>query len=317
LSGAPVWFYAHVQVLQGNYGEAFEIFEGGIPNIHEPTSMIAHFFALSGKTVALLRVGQLGEVLRIVRAGREQAEKNGSDPWLFNFREAWLRMLALDFAGTRRVCEMILRANADNPPETIARVATGYATVAAGYTELDRRDYDHAIAHFRQVRDPEVTPKFFLHWIWRLTAQLGLSNVWLQSGNIVTARLEADGFLESALSTADPHLQALGWEMKTRVAMAEKDWMGAREYVQRAIAIVDRFEVLVAGWQVHATAWHLYRHAKDKEAAERHRARAEACILKIANSFANDEPLRELFLSARPVARILSASAKKAAVAGA
>lgn len=99
--------------------------------------------------------------------------------------------------------------------------------------------------------------------------------------------------------------------------MAEKDWMHAREYVQHAIAIVDRFEVLVAGWQVHAAAWHFYRHAKDKEAAERHLASAEACILKIANSFANDEPLRESFLSARPVARILSVSANKRAVAGA
>src|SRR5258706_6371846 len=107
-----------------------------------------------------------------------------------------------------------------------------------------------------------------------MTAQLGLSNVWLLSGNILNARLDADGFLESALSTADPHLQALAWEMKTRVAMAEKDWMGAREYAQRAIAIMDRYEVLVAGWQVHATAWHLYRHAKDEEAAKRHLARA-------------------------------------------
>jgi hypothetical protein len=146
-----------------------------------------------------------------------------------------------------------------------------------------------------------------------MTAQLGLSNVWLQSGNIVNARLEADGFLESALSTADPHLQALAWEMKTRVAMAEKDWMGARGYVQQALAIVDKFEVLVAGWQVHATAWHLYQQAKDKEVAERHLARAEACILKIVNSFANDEPLRESFLSTRPVARILNASANKGA----
>jgi hypothetical protein len=72
--------------------------------------------------------------------------------------------------------------------------------------------YDHAIEHFRQVRNPELTPKFFLHWIWRMTAQLGLSNVWLLSGNILNARLEADLFLESALSTADPHMQALAWE---------------------------------------------------------------------------------------------------------
>jgi hypothetical protein len=35
------------------------------------------------------------------------------------------------------------------------------------------------------------------------------------------ARIATDGFLESAPSTADPHLQALAWNLKARVAMAE------------------------------------------------------------------------------------------------
>src|SRR6266436_4280457 len=309
--------YAHVQVLQGNYQEAFEIFEAGLPKMDQTTSLMTHFFALSGKTIALLRVGQLGEVLRIVRAGRDMAEKNGNDPWLFNFREAWLRTLVLDFDGTRRICETILQAKAEYPtgqPETIARIAAGYSRVATAYVELDRQEYDHAIEHFRQVRNPELTPKFFLHWIWRMTAQLGLSNVWLLSGNILNARLDADLFLESALSTADPHLQALAWEMKTRVAMAEQDWMGAREYLQQAVVIVEKFEVLVAAWQVHATAWQFYRHTKEDKPAEASRGRAEACILKIANSFARDEPLRASFLSAPPIARVLGASANKRAV---
>ena len=147
-----------------------------------------------------------------------------------------------------------------------------------------------------------------------MTAQLGLSNAWLLSGNIFKARIEADGFLDSAVSTADPHLQALAWEMKTRVAMAEKDWVAAREYVQQALAIAEKFEVLVAAWQVHATASQLYRHDKDNQAAEKNRACAEACILNIANSFASDEPLRASFLSASPVARVLGLSANKKAV---
>ena len=309
--------YAHVQVLQGNYQEAFEIFEVGLPKMDQATSLVTHFFALSGKTVALLRVGQLGEVLRIVRAGRDMAEKNGNDPWLFNFREAWLRTLVLDFDGTRRICDTIFKTKAEYPtgqPDTIARIAAGYSRVATAYVELDRQEYDHAIEHFRQVRNPELTPKFFLHWIWRMNAQLGLSNVWLLSGNVLNARLEADLFLESALSTADPHLQALAWEMKTRVAMSEHDWMGAREYVQQALAIVEKFEVLVAAWQVHATAWQLYLHTRDDKPAEASRERAEACILKIANSFVRDEPLRASFLSAPPIARVLGASANKRAV---
>jgi hypothetical protein len=93
--------------------------------------------------------------------------------------------------------------------------------------------------------------------------------------------------------------------------MAEQDWIGAQEYAQQAKAIVEKFEVLVAAWQVHATAWQLYLHARDNKSAEASREHAEACILKIANSFASDEPLRASFLSAPIIARILGASHKK------
>jgi tetratricopeptide (TPR) repeat protein len=293
--------YAHVQALQGNYQEAFEIFEAGIPKVGSTTSLMAYFFALSGKTVALLRLGRLGDVWQIVQTGKQMAEKNGNEPWLFNFREAWLRTLAFDFDGARRLCDFIMRPDAEYStaqPKTIARVAAGYA-------ELHRGQYDRAIEYFRQVRDPETTPKFFIHWFWRMTAQLGLSSVWLASGNLAKARGEADAFLESVLSTADPHLQALAWEMKTRIAIAEQAWEAASDHLYEALSIVESFAVPVAAWQVHATAWDFYRHAKNEAAAESNRAFAEAHILAIANSFISDDPLRRSFLSAPPVRRVL------------
>jgi tetratricopeptide (TPR) repeat protein len=214
-------------------------------------------------------------------------------------------LLAFDFEGARRLCEAVYdpRVDLDGQPQTIGRIA-------AGYLELDRGQYAKAIELFRQVRDPDVTTRFFLHWMWRMTAQLDLSNAWLLSGNILNARIEADSFLKSALSTADPHLQALAWDLKARVAMAENDWTAAQECIQQALAIIDKFEILVAAWQVHATAWQLYRHATEHQKAERHRERAERCILKIANSFAPDEPLRATFLSAATVGRVLGGSVR-------
>ena len=294
--------YALVQALQGSYQQALEVFEAFIPKVDETTSLMSYFFALSGKTLALLHLGQFGEVLRIVRAGKEMAEKNGNDPWLFNFREVWLRTLSFDFVGARRLCESMLRANAEYPtgqPETIARVAAGYA-------ELDRGNYDRAIEYFRQVGNPQITPKFFMHWTWRMTAQLGLSEVSLKSEDLANARSEAEVFLESALSIANPYFQTLAWEIKSRIAIAEQDWRGAQKHVEQALAVLEQFEVPVAAWRVHGTAWDLYMHAKDAKVAETHRARAEAHILSIANSFAPDEPLRQSFLAAAPVRRILS-----------
>src|SRR5258708_35683215 len=51
--------YAHVQALRGNYQEAFEIFEAGIPKLGTTTSLMAYFFALSGKTIAFLRLARV------------------------------------------------------------------------------------------------------------------------------------------------------------------------------------------------------------------------------------------------------------------
>jgi len=306
--------YAHVQALQGNYPEAFEVFESGIPKFDQTTSLMEHFFALSGKTIALLRVGRLGEALQMVREGRAMAEKNGNDPWLFNFREAWLRMLALDFEGSVRVCDVILRMKTPYPvaqPQSIARIARGYSAIAEGFTDLDKGRHKHAIELFNQVRDPQTTPKFFLHWNWRMTAQLGVSEAWLQSGDIENASFEADGFLHAALETGDPHLRALAWEMQTQIAIFKEDWSRAEACIHESLELLRRFEVPVAAWQVHATAWRLYRSRQEYAEAESHRERAREYIFKIADSFPKGEPLRGSFLSAAPVARILNPSVEK------
>jgi DNA-binding winged helix-turn-helix (wHTH) protein/tetratricopeptide (TPR) repeat protein len=301
--------YAHVLTLQGDYREALDTFEAGIMRMDLGSNLIEHFISLSGKTFALLRMGRLGEVLRIARATRELAEKNGTASWLSDFREAWLRTLVFDFEGACRICESIGQANDEQftpQPLTIGHIA-------AGHIALARREFTRAIEHFHEARDPQVASKFFLHWVWRMTAQLDLANAWLLCGNILRARTEADRFLESALSTADPHLRALAWELQTRLAVAESNWTAARKSIQQALAIVDKFEVLVAAWQAHSTAWLLYRRLKDHKTAATNRERAQTCILRIANSFAPDEPLRASFLAARPIALVLSASAKSAA----
>ena len=144
-----------------------------------------------------------------------------------------------------------------------------------------------------------------------MTAQLGVSEAWLQSGNIEKASFEADSFLQSTLQTADPHLQALAWEMQTRVAIAKKDSGRADDCVHKGLEIVHRFEVPVAGWQVHATACRLYQTKRQYAQAESHREQAQAYIVTIADSFSKAEPLRESFLSATPVKRILNPSAEK------
>jgi DNA-binding winged helix-turn-helix (wHTH) protein/tetratricopeptide (TPR) repeat protein len=305
-SGLPGYhrmIYAHLHVLQGRYREALEELEAGIPKVNEPTSWMAHLFAISGKTVALLHWGRFGELMQILHSGRQMAAKNGNDPWLFAFREGWLRTVVLDFDGARRLCEEVSAAPTEYPtaqPQTIARLAAGQAALESGR-------YDEAGASFRHVLDPERTPKFFLHWYWRMNARLGLCNVWLASGRHIEARREADGFLDAALSTDDPNLQALAWEAQARVAAAEEDWKTAHEDIQRALAVLERFEIPTVAWRIHATGSELYRRAKDGEAAEVQRAQAEALVRGLATSFGPDESLGDSLLAAARSRGILRA----------
>jgi hypothetical protein len=97
--------------------------------------------------------------------------------------------------------------------------------------------------------------------------------------------------------------------MKTRVAIAEKDWTLAGESIQAALAVLEEREVAMSAWRVHATAWEFYRLQKNVESAERHRAQAETGIYTLARSFPEQEPLRAIFLAADPVRRILGAAA--------
>ena len=298
-------FYSYVQALQGDYSGALETSEAGISNLNEAGNPLVYLLSIGGKLLTLLRLGQLGEVLRIVRSGYEMAEKNGNDPWFFSFREAWLRTLAFDFEGARGVCEAAMRRNRGYPTAQ----AQAIARVAAGYADLKSRQYDQAIRHFREVRDPKLTPKFFLHWIWRMTAQHGLSNAWLEAGDLSNARKEADGFLQSVLSTADPYLHVLGWEMSARVAIKREEWTNAEERIREALEVLHDFEVPLAAWRLHSTASEFCRKTKKTEAAEEHRVRARTAILTIANSFQPEEQLRKVFLSASPIQGFVAARA--------
>ena len=124
---------------------------------------------------------------------------------------------AFDFEGATRACQAAGKVRGEYPD------AQYYAIdqIAAGNMALHGGKYSEAIEHFKRVQDLGVSAKFFRCWVWPMTAQLETANAWLLSGNILNARADGDDFLESALSTADPHLQELAWDLKTRVATSK------------------------------------------------------------------------------------------------
>jgi DNA-binding winged helix-turn-helix (wHTH) protein/tetratricopeptide (TPR) repeat protein len=290
-------FYIVVQAVQASYPAALEQAEALIATTTNP---IMYVLGVTAKSLTLLPWGRFGEVLRLVRTATELAEKNGEDPWIHIYCEAWLRLLCTDFDGVRRLSRLIMRSNAEQHAvraRTIALVASGYAELFAGRLE-------QALQCFADVRDFRVTPKFFLHWHWRMHADLGSAEAWLSSGNVANACREAESFLQSASSVADPNMRVLAWEVRSRVALAEKNLDYARQCIDNALAIVDQFDIPVVAWRVHTTASDLYVYQEHRERAAAHRTRARELVMRITDTFDEGEPLRESFLSSPLVRRI-------------
>jgi len=299
-----ILYPAQALILQGQYRFALNA-EDKVRNVTGSSGLIGNLGAW-GKSLALLHMGQLGELVVTLRTLIDAAEKNGNRLWFcaFSGMEAWLRTLAFDFQGARQLCDTVLPMCTGNPGRTPRAVTL----LAAGDAELRLGNNQEAVHCFSEVKSM-TNEQFYMYWYWRMRSALGLARAWLESGNIANARREADCFLQTALSTADPNMQALAWEMKTRVAIAEKDWTLAGESIQAALAVLEEREVPMCAWCVHATAWEFYRLQKNDESAERHRAQAEIGIHTLARSFPEQEPLRAIFLAADPVRRILGAAA--------
>jgi hypothetical protein len=179
------------------------------------------------------------------------------------------------------------------------------ALITAAFVDLESGDVDRALQRFARVCDRPVLPRFFMDWYWRLAGQLGLASARLAKGDVLRAEDVAGILVRSATSVSDPAIRALAWDIRAQTALAAQQWDCAKDYVEHAVAALELFETPIAAWKVHATAAEVHRRTGDVEAAEGHRAAAEAAILSLAASLPEGDPLRESLLSAGPVRRIL------------
>jgi len=260
------------------------------------TNPMAYVHGNAAKGVVLLLWGRFGEVLDRVRAARTAAEKNGEDPWMYLFGESWLRLSCFDFDGVRQMADASLRDSLLHHTPWMSTLSR----LADGYSELHKRNFDAALASFAAVRDFGITPTFVLHWFWRLHAALGTTKVLLYSGNVASAKCEAELLLEAALTTGEPNVRALAWEMRAQVAIAQRNHADASNAIESALAIVGQFDIPGAAWQVHRTAADVYSLEGNALQATAQMARAQVLLHDLAGSFDPDEPLRRSLLTAFP-----------------
>jgi tetratricopeptide (TPR) repeat protein len=260
----------------------------------------------------LLFLGEWGEALREIKDVTAMLDKNADYLWgqVVNLNRAWVHLHAMDFAGALAICNSTLplvrhpelRPTPEFPtPRPVIRMClflTGSAETALG-------NYESALEHLLAERTDMDQPAIFWAWYGRMQLESALTELWLAKGDLAQARPQAESFLKIALATAEHTWQALAWEVNARVAIAELDLTRAHTCIANGLSAMVGFEVPLAAWRVHTTAFELYQNSGDRDLAERQLALSRATIMKLANSMSAEEPLRAKFLSAPMVRKIL------------
>jgi AAA ATPase domain/Transcriptional regulatory protein, C terminal len=306
----------HIRLLSGEYREAcrlaLEFRAEALKPGANPNLRIEYHRADALALLSLIFLGEWGAAVKEIAAAMAQAQKNANENnilWL-QVHEAWLHLHAQDFASVIRICqpplallrEGALRAAHYQGQLRRALILTGTAFAALGDHARARENFSAAASDMdRQTR--------FFDWYWRMPLAAGITELCLALDDCAGARQEAERFLEMVLATTERTSQGLAWELNARVALANQDHARARDCIAHGVSTVQSFEVPLAAWPVHATAADIEEASGNIEPARLHRNLSRATIMQLANSLPAQEPLRQIFLSAPAVTRVLSREA--------
>jgi tetratricopeptide (TPR) repeat protein len=296
--------------VSGEYREARRVALEVRARAFDPEAYASFKFEDIVAPLSLVFLGEWGEALKEFAESIAEAQKNANDSFTIVLRvlQAWMHVQAQDFMGAVAICESALPGLRDSPlhpgpgwPKRAFRsalICTGSASVALG-------DYERALEDLSAARSEMDRHTVFLDWYWSMPLTAGVTELWLAKGDHARAHLEAERFLGLSLAAADPTWQGLAWEVNARVAFESGDHARARDCIGKALSTLAGFEAPLAAWRVHATAALIDEESGNRKSAHSHRDASRATILRLADSLGEQEPLRNIFLSAPAVAWIL------------
>lgn len=309
--------YALLRWVSSEYREADRILSQSVSNLmgscestHVNLLLLYWVHQIFGSS-CLAMVGEWGQALDRFRSGISSLEKNGDEYRAKNVRlyQAWAHLQMLDFDGVLRLCACSYpnseRAALTESPllGDPVPVDARMCLILRGSAKLGAGEVDDALADLSIVRDAMDRQQVLLDWYWRMPLHSALMELWLKKGNVQKARWEAQQFLKASLRTRERTHQALAWDANARVAMIAGDRPAMEECIGKALSIVERWEIPVATWRIHATAAET---AGDPELAREHWRLSAETVIRLADSLPRTEPLRTIFLSASSIRRILA-----------
>lgn len=297
--GIHVGRYSYFLALQSNYQAADHAAAEGIEltreagNVHH--FLLCYFF----RAWSLLHLGHWGEMLRVIREGREIAEKNGHHLWaiLLRLELAWLFEHTGDFTRARDLCvQAVQQAEA-------SRFSYGrlLGTILLGQAYLGLNDLPHAIGYFQGITEWLGRERVLMDWILRMPFYYSLGQYYLTHGEFAYARNQAERLCALAIQPGERTYLALGYQLEAAVALAEHHYDQAQTAIDQAYATLEGVEAPLAEWRVSATAMELYQKRNQLDEVQQYRRRSAEVINRLADSLGDEHQLRQNFLTHRPV----------------
>jgi predicted ATPase len=295
--------YAYFQMIQSEYRAACRTVEEGLRLASEVGDASEYLQCQFFRALALLHLGQWGEMLRVLKGGLQMADKNGHYLWrvVFQIGMAWLHDEACDFTRARELSEYGLAQTRE------AQYGFGQvlSLIQLGVAHLGLEQYERAFSCFREVLPQEDNRPRLTEWVLRMRLHQGLSAYWLAQGEFARARQEAARLCELAAQPGERTYLALGRRTLAEIALAERKWAEAEKEVSQALAVLEGIEAPLAEWRVCATAAQFYEQRHRKTKACQYWARSAAIIGQLVKSLDGATELRQSLLTHPQVRAIL------------
>lgn len=296
--------YSYFQALCSDYRKAGQTAQEGLQKALEAGDVFdylaSHFFLVW----ALFHLGEWGQMRRLLEDGIGMAEKNGQHLWatLFRLELAWLHEHAFDWEKALRLCTQGL-ARAHQVRHSYGELL---GTVLLGQVHLDLGHHGDALACFDEISQRLGRERLLMDWILKMPLYKGVSDYWLIQRDYAKARQAAEKLCQLAAEPGERTWLSLGHLRLAESAMAERLWDKAEAELSQALARLQGVEAPLAAWQVYATAAAFRQRQGHRAEAEKFYRRSAKIIHQLADSLADDDPLRRSWLSAEPVRAVLN-----------
>lgn len=305
--GSSLSDYSRIQWLSSDYRAAYQsavegmkaTVQGSENNPYVNDMFMRHMMV----PWSLLFLGEWGQARRELNTILGIMDRNGDyQAHVYRLYGAWLHSFAMDFAGVLHICEPILPLLKSF--ETCG-IHVWFGSILIASAESNMGNFDRAHALVSAVQDDMESLVTTADWYCRALNESVLTELFLAKGELARARPHAEEYLKRALPTDERTLRAQALEVRARLAIAEGDLNCAQDCLAKALQSIEGFEAPLAHWKVCATASDLHTRLGNGGLAKRYRELSCITIRKLADSLAADDPLRETFLSAPPVARVV------------